>query len=66
MINALGLAKIIINMVLCHQRDVESIIMNWGLLFISKFWSLLYYFLEIKKAIFDLLYPNQKLNWETK
>ena len=46
-INALGLTKIIINIVIRHHNLLDSIISNWELLFILKFWSLLYYFLSI-------------------
>ncbi len=45
-----SLAKVIINVVVCYHGVSESIVIDWGLLFISKFWSLLYYFLEIKKS----------------
>ncbi len=36
-INAPGLAKVIINMVVRHHRVPESIVMDQGLLFTSKF-----------------------------
>ena len=44
------LVKVIIDMVICYYGILELIVMNQGLLFISKFWSLLYYFLRIKKC----------------
>ena len=55
-IDALGLAKMIINMIVRHHGVSKSIVINQGLLFISKFWSLLYYFLEIKKKLFIAFY----------
>ncbi len=50
-IDALGLAKVIINVVVYHYKVLESIIIDWSLLFTSKFWSSLYYCLEIKKML---------------
>ena len=55
-INAPGLAKIIINIVMRHHDLPNSIVTNQGLFFISKFWSLLYYFLSIKRRLFIALY----------
>ena len=37
MINAMGLAKVIIDMFICHYKVVESIVIDQGLLFTSKF-----------------------------
>ncbi len=42
----------IIDVVVHHHGVSKSIIMDQGLLFTSKFWSLLYYFLGIKKKLF--------------
>ena len=50
-INAPGLAKVIINVVVCHHRVPESIVMDQSLFFTSKFWFLLCYFLGIKKKL---------------
>ena len=50
MINRVDLAKMIINIIVYHCKVSESIIINQGLLFILKFWFLLYYFLKIKKS----------------
>ena len=58
MIDILGLAKVIINVILCHYRVLKSIIIDLGLLFISKFGSLLYYFLKIKKKLFIVFYQK--------
>ena len=49
-IDASGLTKVIIDVVICHHGVLESIVTDWGLLFTSKFWSLLCYFLDIKKS----------------
>ena len=56
MINTLGLTKVIIHIIICHYRVLESIVIDQGLLFISKFWSLLYYFLRIKNKLFTAFY----------
>ena len=50
MIDTSSLAKQIINVVIYYYKILELIIIDWDLLFILKFWSLLYYFLEIKKS----------------
>ena len=47
-INAPGFIKIIIDNVVRYHGLPNSIISDWDLLFMSKFWSLLYYFLGIK------------------
>ena len=51
-INDLSLIKIIIDIVMRHYGLLNSIITNRKLLFISKFWSLLCYFLGIKQRLF--------------
>ncbi len=48
----------IINMVICHHKVLEYIVTNQDLLFISKFWSSLCYFLGIKKKLFTVFYPQ--------
>lgn len=50
-INALGLAKVIINVAVCHHGVLESIIMDQSSLFTSKFWFSPCYFLEIKMKL---------------
>ena len=50
-IDAPGLAEIIINMVVRHHGLPNSIVTDQYLLFTSKFWSLLYYFLGIKQKL---------------
>ncbi len=50
-IDAPGLAKVIIDVIVCHHGVLESIVTDRGLLFTSKFWSLLCYFLGIKKKL---------------
>ena len=51
-INASGLAKVIIDVVVRHHGLPDSIVTNRGSFFISKFWSLLCYFLGIKQRLF--------------
>ena len=50
-IDAPGLAKIIINVVVRHHGLSDSIVTNQGSFFISKFWSLLCYFFGIKRRL---------------
>ena len=46
-IDILSLAKVIIGVVMRHHGFPDSIVINQGLLFTSKFWSLLSYFCSI-------------------
>ena len=55
-IDAPGLAEVIINVVVHHHGVPESIMTDQGLLFISKFWFLLCYFLGIKKKLSPALH----------
>ncbi len=57
-INALGLVEVIIDMIVWHYGIPELIITDWGLLFISKFWFLLYCFLGIKSKLSTVFYPQ--------
>ncbi len=57
-IDVSDLAEVIIDMVVQHYGVLKSIVTNWGLLFISKFWSSLCYFLRIKKKLFTTFYPQ--------
>ena len=50
-IDALGLTKVIINVLVQHHGLSDSIITDQGFLFISKFWFWLYNFLGIKKKL---------------
>ena len=55
-IDALGLAKVIIDVVVWHHGLPDSIMTDRRLLFISKFWSLLYYFLGVKRRLLTAFY----------
>ncbi len=57
-IDVSDLAKVIINVIVRHHGVLESIVMDWGLLFTSKFWSLLCYFLRIKKKLSTAFQPQ--------
>ena len=57
-INALGLAEIIINMVVRHHGLPNSFITDQGLLFTSKFWLSLCYFLGIKQRLSTAFFPQ--------
>ena len=63
-INASDLAKVIINVVVRHYGLPDSIVTNWGLLFTSKFWSLLCYFLGINQRLSTTFHPQN--NRQTK
>ena len=53
-----GLVKVIYNVIMHHYGVLKSIVMDRGSLFISKFWSLLCYFLVIKKKLSTAFYPK--------
>ena len=48
-INVLGLAKVIIDVVMHYHNLLDSIVINPGFFFTSKFWLLLCYFFIIKR-----------------
>ena len=56
-IDAVGLAKVILNVVFWHYGLLNLIVFNKSLLFISKFWLLLCYFFGIKRRLFTTFYP---------
>ncbi len=56
-INVPSLAKVIINMIVRHHGVPESIVTDQGLLFTSKFWSSLCYFLGIKRKLSTAFHP---------
>ena len=49
----LGLAKVIIDVVVWHHSLPNSIVTDRDSLFTSKFWSLLCFFLSIKRLLFN-------------
>ncbi len=57
-INTPGLAKVIIDVVVRYHGVPESIVMDQGSLLTSKFWSLLCYFLGIKKKLSTAFHPQ--------
>ena len=57
-IDAPGLAKVIINVVVRHHGLLDLIIINWGSFFTSKFWSSLCSFLGIKRRLSTAFYPQ--------
>ena len=56
-IDAPGLAKIIIDIVIRHHGLPNSIVSNRGLVFTSTFWSSLCYFLGIKRRLSTAFHP---------
>ena len=65
-IDALGLAKVIINIVVQYHGVPNSIISDQGAIFTSKFWFLLYYFLGIKQQLSTMFPPptNRQTEWQ--
>ena len=57
-INAPGLAEVIIDVVVWHHGLLNSIMTNRGSLFTSKFWSLLCYFLGVKRRLSTTFNPQ--------
>ena len=55
-IDAFDFVKVIIDVVMRHHGLPDSIVTDQGLLFISKFWSLLCYFLGIKRRLCTAFY----------
>ena len=50
------LAGVIIDVVVCYHSLLDSIVTDQGFIFTSKFWSLLYYFLGIKRQLLTAFY----------
>lgn len=63
-IDTLAPVKVIIKIAMWHYGLLDLIINNWNSVFISKFWSLLCYFLRIKRKLLTAFYPQ--INDETK
>ena len=57
-INASGLAEVIIDVIVQHHGLPDSIISDCRAIFMSKFWSLLYYFLDIKRQLSTTFHPQ--------
>ena len=57
-IDAPSLAKIIINVIVQYNSLLDLIVTDWSLLFISKFWLLLCYFLSIKRRLSTAFHPQ--------
>ena len=57
-IDAPGLAEVIIDVVVQHHGLLDSIVTDRGSLFTSKFWSLLCYFLGIKRKLSTAFHPQ--------
>ena len=55
-IDALELAKVIIDVVIWYHDLPDSIVTDRGSLFTSKFWSSLYYFLKVKRKLSTAFY----------
>ena len=58
-IDASGLAEVIIDVMVQHHGLPDSIISDCGVIFTSKFWSSLCYFLGIKKRLSTAFHPQR-------
>ena len=56
--DVLGLTEVIINVIVRHHSFLDPIVINQRSLFTSKFWSLLCYFLGIKRRLSTAFYPQ--------
>ena len=65
-IDAPGLAEVILDVVVWQHGLLDSIVTNRGLFFTSKFWSLLCYFLGIKRGLSTAFHPqtNGQTDWQ--
>ena len=63
-INALGLVEVILDVVVRHHGLPDSIVSDRGSLFTLKFWSLLCYFLAVKRRLSTTFHPQT--NGQTK
>ena len=57
-IDAPGVAKVIIDVIVRHHGLPDSIVSNKGSVFTSKFWSFLCYFLRIKRRLSSAFHPQ--------
>ena len=57
-INALELPEVIINVIVWHHGLPDSIVIDRGSVFVSKFWSSLCYFLGVKRRLSTAFYPQ--------
>ena len=57
-IDAPGLAKVILDVVVWHHGLLDSIVSDRGSLFTSKFWLLLYYFFGIRRRLSTAFHPQ--------
>ncbi len=58
MIKIPGLVEVIIDVVMCHHGIPELFVMDWDLLFTSKFLFSLYYFSKIKRKLSTAFQPQ--------
>ena len=63
-INALDVAEVIIDIVMRHHGFSDSIVIDRGSFFTSKFWSLLCYFFGIKRRRSIALHPQTVVQME--
>lgn len=65
-INISRLTKVIIDIIMQYPSLSNSIICDCGAIFIIKFWSLLYYFFNIKKQLSTIFHPqtDDQIEWQ--
>ncbi len=57
-INASSLADVILNVIVRHYGLPDSIVSDWGSIFISKFCSSRYYFFGVKQRLSTAFHPQ--------
>ena len=64
--NAAGLAEVIIDVIVHHHTLLNLIVTNRSSFFTSKFWSLLCYFLGIKRRLSTAFHPqtDSQIEWQ--
>ena len=65
-VDALGIAKVIIDVIVCHHGLPNLIVIDRGSLFTSKFWSSRCYFLDIKRRLSTTFHPQTDSQTERK
>ena len=65
-IDASGLAKVIIDVIVWHHGLPNLIVIDKGQVFISKFWSLLCYFFGVKRRLSTTFHPqiDNQTKWQ--
>ena len=63
-INALAFAEVNMKTIVQYHSLPDLIVSDWGLVFSSKFWFSLCYFLKIKRTLLMAFYPQTNVQTE--